>query len=227
MPDTCSQAIIGLTDGWDSTQVTLCLVEKNSQGQWVQTLGPYSGRLGRSGLVWGLGLNPIPRGASTKVEGDGRSPAGIFNIGDLYLSMGQNIARSPQLKTIMVTPADLWVTDAARPDLYNRHLRLNRPASTDWEKKEMMRQNDHAHSIKLEICHNRPDVAGRPIYGRGSSIFFHLWRNGGQSTTAGCTSMDEEVLKTFVSRLKPSKRPVYILLPRSEYKKYRQAWQLP
>lgn len=227
MPDYSTQAIIGVADDWSSTSVTLSLVEKDKQGQWQQTLGPYTARLGRSGLIWGLGLNAIPKGAKTKNEGDGFSPAGIFHINRLFLSMNQNPKRDSRWPTVKLTTADIWVSDINTPKLYNQHVRLNHPAISAWELKEQMRLTDHAHSIKLEICHNSTDVVGRPIVGKGSSIFFHIWRRDGQAVTAGCTAMDEQVIKAFVSRLKPEKRPVYILLPRSEYLKYRKAWQLP
>ena len=43
------------------------LVERNNGfergGKWVRTRGPWEGRLGKSGLVWGLGLHPLPAGA--------------------------------------------------------------------------------------------------------------------------------------------------------------------
>ncbi len=227
MPAYSSQAIIGIADDWNSTSLTLSLVEKNKQGQWQQVLGPYPARLGRAGIIWGLGLNALPSGAKTKTEGDGKSPAGIFHINRLFLTMNQNPKRASNFPTIRVTPADLWVSDFNTPKLYNKHLRLDHPASSAWELKEQMRQNDHAHSLKLEICHTSSDVVGRPVVGKGSSIFFHIWRRNGQAVTAGCTAMDEQVLKAFISRLKPEKRPVYILLPRAEYIKYRQSWQLP
>ncbi len=124
-------------------------------------------------------------------------------------------------------PADLWVSDPRFPQLYNRHLRLDHPATTDWEKHEQMRQNDYPHSIKLLICHNTPDTPGRPVVGAGSSIFFHIWRRDGAAPTAGCTSMAESSLRALIGRLDPALNPVYILLPRTEYARLRAAWQLP
>lgn len=227
VPVECTQAIIGIAESWGSTQVRLTMVEKGANGVWQQVLGPYAGRLGRSGLVWGLGLHPASKGQTLKREGDGCSPAGVFSIGGLWLSMGQNPKRSSSLPCVKVSPADLWVSDMNQPSLYNRYIRLDHAASSPWELKEQMRQNDHAHSIKLQICHNSADVVGRPIVGAGSSIFFHIWRNNGQAVTAGCTSMDEAVLRTFIQRLDPKRRPVYILLPRAEYLARRAAWRLP
>lgn len=223
VPTDCTQAIIGIADDWNSSHVTLSVVEKNKQGQWVRVLGPWKGRLGRSGLVWGLGLHSNPWFATVKQEGDGRSPAGVFELGGLWVTNKTPVQRHAHIPYVQVGPADLWVSDPAYPQLYNRHVRLNHPARTAWEKKEQMRQNDYAHSIKLLICHN----TARPEVGAGSSIFFHIWRRDGAAPTAGCTAMNEQHLRTIIARLNPHRHPVYILLPRKEYADRRNSWRLP
>lgn len=227
VPTRSAQAILGIAETWDSSEVVLSLVEKNKQGKWVRTLGPYKGRLGKNGLVWGLGLHQLPRQAVIKKEGDGRSPAGIFSVGGLWVTNKKAVEHHKGIPYTNVGPADLWVSDPARPDLYNRHVRLDHPARTPWELREQMRQNDYAHSIKLLICHNTAERKGGPVAGAGSSIFFHIWRNGGASPTAGCTSMEESALRAIIKRLDPAKAPVYILLPRPEYLRYRKSWLLP
>lgn len=223
VPRECTQAIIGIAEGWNDSHVTLSVVEKNAAGRWVRVLGPFRGRLGRAGLVWGLGLHSNPWFATTKSEGDGRSPAGVFELGGLWVTNKKTVQRDARIPYVQVGPADLWVSDPAYPKLYNRHVRLNHPARTAWEKKEQMRQNDYAHSIKLLICHN----TNKPQVGAGSSIFFHIWRRNGAAPTAGCTAMDEANLRSIIARLNPSRHPVYILLPREEYASRRKSWLLP
>jgi hypothetical protein len=39
--------------------------------------------------------------------------------------------------------------------------------------------------------------------------------------------MDEQTLRQFIARLRADKKPVYILLPRSEYTRRRKEWNLP
>ncbi len=222
------QAIIGVADTWDSSTVKISLLERNNQGQWVRVMGPYSGRLGRAGLVWGHGLHDNPRGATTKREGDWRTPAGIFAIGGLYTTTKTPVKKNADMKEVRVGPSDLWVSDVTQPKLYNRHIRLKRPAQTAWEKNELMRQNDHAHSIKLLIHHNTDECKlGAPRAGAGSSIFFHIWRKNGATPSAGCTTMDEKVLRAIIARLDPDKEPIYVIMPKKEYLQYRQAWRLP
>ncbi len=227
LPSPTTQAILGIADGWNSSTVTLSLVEKNSQGQWVRVMGPFKGRLGRNGLVWGLGLHQNPRGAVVKREGDGRSPAGIFALGGLWVTHKTPVRHHPSLPLVKVDARDLWVSDTSRPELYNRYVRLSHPARTAWELHEQMRQTDYAHSIKLLICHNTAERRGGPVNGAGSSIFFHIWRKGGALPTAGCTSMDESNLRALIQRLNPQRRPVYILLTRGDYARLRAAWRLP
>lgn len=227
MPQSCTQAIVGISDTWDSSHVTLTLVEKNAAGKWQRVLGPYPGRLGRNGSVWGLGMHSNPTGAVTKKEGDGRSPAGIFSLGGLWVNNPVPVQHHSDIPYVQVGPNDLWVSDFRMPHLYNRHLRLDHPASTPWELHEQMRQNDYPHSIKLLVHHNTPESVGKPIVGAGSSIFFHIWRRDGEAPTAGCTSMNEEHLRAFIARLNPTRKPVYVLLPRSEYTRRRKEWNLP
>lgn len=224
LPANCSQAIVGSTNGWNDSHVQLCLLEKRG-GQWTLVKGPFPGRLGKNGSVWGLGLTMPGHGQTAKKEGDLRSPAGVFLLGDAY-----GTVRTPDkhrsLTYRRVTPSDLWVDDPASPD-YNRHIILKRPASTPWELQQQMKLNDYHHSLKLFIRHNSDETPGRPVPGAGSSIFFHIWRGNGAIPTAGCTTMSEENLRALIRWIDPAKTPVYILLPSREYMKLRTPWGLP
>jgi L,D-peptidoglycan transpeptidase YkuD (ErfK/YbiS/YcfS/YnhG family) len=169
-----------------------------------------------------LGIHPLPAGAKIKTEGDGRAPAGAFRLGGAW-GYDAQIQRHPQLPYRQVTARDLWVEDTASPD-YNRHLVLNHDPATPWEQKQQMRQGDYPHSLKLFIAHNAPPHV-RP--GAGSAIFFHIWRGGGGKPTAGCTTMAEASLRALIARLDPNRRPLYLLLPKAEYTRLRDAWKLP
>lgn len=215
------QAVVGYAKSWDSTTADLYLYEKHGE-QWAKTDGPFRVRLGRNGLVWGLGIHKPPVGATLKKEGDGKSPAGIFHIGGAW-GNDPAIQKHPRLPYRKVTPQDLWVEDS-QSSYYNQHLVLPHTPKTTWEKAQQMKQNDPAHSLKLFIAHNPPPKA-RP--NAGSAIFFHIWRRGGAATTAGCTTMSEANLKRLVSKIDPDKKPVYILLPVREYQAMRGPLKLP
>lgn len=225
IPKSCTQVIIGKSSDWNSSHVTLTVYEK--EGRTWKIIGqPWKGRLGRNGLAWGYGIHPpISSKQLVKKEGDGRAPAGIFKIGGAYGYAAQ-IARNPKLTYRRITPKDLWIEDQTSA-YYNRHLIIDHTPKTNWEKKAQMRQGDHAHSLKLYIGHNDAILGGRPVPGLGSAIFFHIWRGGGSKPTAGCTTMPEAMLKQMIARIDPAKKPVYVLLPELEYKRFQKAWKLP
>jgi L,D-peptidoglycan transpeptidase YkuD (ErfK/YbiS/YcfS/YnhG family) len=222
LPDSSTQLVVGLTDGWNNSHVSLTLYERGGDGAW-RAVGPaWPGRLGSNGCVWGLGIHPLPAGATVKTEGDGRAPVGVFRLGGAW-GYDAKIQRNPQLPYRQVTLRDLWVEDVASPS-YNRHIILDHDPATPWEHKQQMRQGDYPHSLKLFIAHNAPPQA-RP--GAGSAIFFHIWRGGGSKATAGCTTMAEENLRALIARVDPNRRPLYLLLPKEEYARLRQPWKLP
>ncbi|MEM9081020.1 MAG: L,D-transpeptidase family protein [Verrucomicrobiota bacterium] len=222
LPSNCQQAIVGIASDWKSSHVTLHLYEKDAQGQWHLASQPWKGRLGGKGLAWGIGLHPSPAGETTKKEGDRKAPAGIFKIGGAF-GYEENIQRNPALPYLQITTRDLFVEDSSSK-YYNRHLRLNHEPKSSWEKKQQMRQNDHAHSLKLFIKHNLNPQA---LPHAGSAIFFHIWRKNGAASTFGCTTMHEQNLRTLIAWVNPSKNPLYILLPEKDYLARRSSWQLP
>ncbi len=228
VPANTRQIIIGIAPDKQSSHVTLSIFEKGNAG-WKQSGSAWKGRLGRSGLAWGIGLHPANMEGIRKREGDGRSPAGIFKIGSesgYAFGYAPAIKKLPTLPYKMITSRDLWVEDSNSP-YYNRHILLAHQPKSAWEKKGQMRQGDHAHSLKLFIAHNEGTSKKRAIANAGSSIFFHIWRGGGSKPTAGCTTMHTAQLSAMISKIDPNKNPVYVLLTANDYKKYRAVWKLP
>lgn len=175
LPEQCRQVIVGIASDWNSSHVTLTQYEKSGQS-WKAIGQPWTGRLGKNGLAWGLGTHALPADARIrKREGDRRSPAGIFAIGGAF-GYAAHIRKHPSLFYKQITKNDLWVEDSNSPH-YNRHIVLDHAPSTSWEKKQQMRQGDKAHSLKLFIAHNAPPQV-RPH--AGSAIFFHIWRKNGK-----------------------------------------------
>ena len=216
------QIILGLAENWDSSHVTLAHYERGPFGKWIK-VGTWSGRLGRNGLAWGIGLHDIPAGAKMKREGDGRTPAGMFDIGLGAFGYASSIKKKPSLFYHQITSRSLWYEDT-KSAYYNSFRVIDHQPSTSEEKKAQMRQGDYAHALKLFIGHNAPPKA-KPGY--GSSIFFHIWREGGRKPTAGCTTMQEQNLKAMVSHIDPRKHPRYVVLPKPEYESVKKHWMLP
>jgi L,D-peptidoglycan transpeptidase YkuD (ErfK/YbiS/YcfS/YnhG family) len=221
LPAGSSQCVIGVADGWNNSHVTLSYFEKKG-GAWHQVGGEWKGRLGSKGLVWGRGIHPSPAGAVLKKEGDGRSPAGVFDLGGVW-GVHRSVEKNPKMFYHQVTPRDLWVEDGGSK-LYNQFVTIDRDPATRWEKKAQMKQNDYPHSLKMFIAHNAPP---KVVADGGSSIFFHIWRREGAAATAGCTTMVEEKLRWLIATVDPGRRPLYVLIPRPEYEKLKPLWKLP
>lgn len=221
LPAKSTQCIVGVAKDWNSSNVTLKAYEKRG-GKWVEVLAPWTGRLGRDGLVWGLGIHPLPPGAKVKKEGDFRAPAGVFHLGGAW-GAHEGIKKHPKLFYRQVTTRDLWVEDPSSPS-YNKHLVLNHEPASAWEKKQQMKQDDYPHSLKLFIAHNAPPKVSP---GHGSAIFFHIWRGAGSKPTAGCTTMEETKLRQLIAWVDPGKQPIYVLLPQADYAAKKGEWKLP
>ncbi|MGJ8634718.1 MAG: L,D-transpeptidase family protein [Luteolibacter sp.] len=221
LPTASSQCVVGVAEDWNSSHVTLRYFEK-SGGSWKQRGGEWKGRLGSKGLVWGRGIHPNFSGVKMKAEGDGRSPAGVFDIGGVW-GAHKSVKKHPKMFYHQVTPRDLWVEDGSS-EYYNRFLSLDHEPRTEWEKKGQMKQNDYPQSLKMFIAHNaHPNV----VPNGGSSIFFHIWRREGAAATAGCTTMVESKLREIIAAVDPGRRPLYVLLPKAEYEKLKPIWKLP
>src|SRR5262245_12661114 len=72
--------VLVVTSGWNANRGELTRWEKSGAG-WHQVGPAVPVAVGKSGLAWGRGLSSHK---AEKREGDGRSPAGIFALGQEY-----------------------------------------------------------------------------------------------------------------------------------------------
>jgi L,D-peptidoglycan transpeptidase YkuD (ErfK/YbiS/YcfS/YnhG family) len=223
VPETCRQVIVTTPPSWQTHRAQLQVFQRQSgrspwQRGW-QTSIPVL--LGRNGSAWGRGVFVQPNnGIPAKIEKDGKAPAGVFHLGQLfgYAKTPPEGTRWPYLR---VTPYDAWVDDPQNP-YYNQHVRVRPDNIPPWFEKQRMRLGDSAYKWMITIQHNTQP----PVAGYGSAIFFHV-RRGPDKPTAGCTSMSEENLLRLIRWLDPTSSPHYVLLPEQDYAALRSAWKLP
>jgi L,D-peptidoglycan transpeptidase YkuD (ErfK/YbiS/YcfS/YnhG family) len=216
-----TQLVTVVTDDWDRFKATLRRYERSPGHAWKALGPPTDVVLGREGYGWGRGLHghwaPAGRPGPTKREGDGKSPAGVFEIGTAY---GYDPARKGvALPYVQATPELRCVDDPASRH-YNRIVSTANTA-VDWKSAEYMRREDALYEIAIVVEHN----TRRTEPGAGSCIFIHVWR-GPQSGMTGCTAMPLSILETIADWLKPD-AAVLVALPRSEYGALQGRWQLP
>jgi L,D-peptidoglycan transpeptidase YkuD (ErfK/YbiS/YcfS/YnhG family) len=221
MPAATRQLVLVTTPDWSSTRATLQTFMRTPQG-WRSASAAIPVVIGRAGAAWGIGLHPAQEGPQ-KREGDGRSPAGVFEIGTAFGYADSAITRWPYA----AMSANDYCIDVNGSPLYNRIVDARKVGaaavarSTEPMRRDLHSGGDQAYKLGFVIEHNSHGVAGG-----GSCIFAHLWK-APDSTTAGCTAMAEPAMQALFAWLQPQDHPVFVLLPQKEYTRLKSAWDLP
>ena len=84
VPDDCTQLVLGIAPTWDSMRGEVRLFERPHGGDWIIAAGPFPVLFGKNGLAWGTGLAGQNEPGLRKKERDGRAPAGVFEIGQVF-----------------------------------------------------------------------------------------------------------------------------------------------
>lgn len=211
-PFKTTQLVVVSTPSWASTSGSLQMYSR-SHGKWIPFGGAIAVVLGRNGLGWGFGLHTGHRSDAHKVEGDGRSPAGIFSLGPAF-----GYAEKPPDRTRLsyhsITDRDYYVDDSLSKE-YNQWVHLPDTIPNDpnrhWRTAERMRRDDSLYEFGIVIHHNMSPV----VKGRGSAIFLHVWENP-ESSTAGCTAMSRANIQALLRWLDPRRNPLLIQAPQNE-----------
>ena len=226
-----TQMIVVVTPGWDAVEGRLELFERDDAHESWRSVGePIPIVVGSKGMGWGIGLidagYPRVRVESepVKIEGDGKSPAGVFALG---IAFGYAAQPLPGIKLpyLVLTPSIECVDDPSSKN-YNRIVDRSTVA-VDWNSSEHMRDVGESYRWGIVIDHNAT-VPGRaaPRPGGGSCVFLHIWHSPDRGT-AGCTAMTRNNLESLLLWLDPSRLPVLVQLPESTYQRLAGPWSLP
>ena len=115
-----------------------------------------------------------------KIEGDKKTPIGIFNLGDLYYRSDRFKKPITMLKTIIIKKNMGWCNDA-RNKKYNRLIKIDKNV-----RHEKLFRKDYKYDFIIPIKYNYKKV----IPGNGSAIFIHLTKN--YKPTAGCIALSKK-----------------------------------
>jgi len=127
-----------------------------------------------------------------KVEGDKKTPKGIFEIENLYFRKDRRKCPKTLLKCIEIKEDMGWCNDLRFPNRYNKIFKIEKKISH-----EKLKRKDFRYDLLIPIKYNFK----KPIIGRGSCIFIHLTKN--YKPTAGCIALKE---KDFLIMLKIIKK---------------------
>jgi L,D-peptidoglycan transpeptidase YkuD (ErfK/YbiS/YcfS/YnhG family) len=208
LPERTKQLLVVTAADWRTSKGALQQYARDGRA-WKPVDIAFPVALGRNGMGWGRGRFSLDvQAAPEKLEGDGKSPAGIFELGDAfgYSPMPPQGCRLPYR---MATSLDYFVDDPESKE-YNSWIRLtpddNFPQKR-WKSFERMRLDSDAYELGIVVKHNMTPV----VAGKGSAIFLHL--RGGPDTTAGCTAMSRNNLVEALRWLDTSRRPLLVQVP--------------
>ena len=208
IPIDCRQLVRVITPQWTSTTGMMTLYERKGEKDKWKIIDSFPVNVGRNGLAWDDRTPFIKYGTPrVKHEGDGCSPAGIFDLGPAF---GYNAEEGLKIKYMKTDGNDLCIDDPGS-DYYNQFISTDtiNINDHDWKSFENMKRQDALYEYGVWVQYNSQDI--RASY--GSCIFLHVWRDD-HSPTSGCTSMSRENILTLLQWLDSTKHPVLIQLAR-------------
>jgi D-alanyl-D-alanine dipeptidase len=199
IPSQSRQLIVVTTHGWNDNSGVLQRYERDDKG-WHTVGEKVAIKLGRNGLGWGIGLHKTPKDSPyIKHEGDGRSPAGIFEL-------KQAFGYQPM---VTAYPYEVYrSTDHCVDDVHSRYYNKivdSTKITPDYHSMEHMKFPKNYYKYGIVVNHNHIDEPGA-IAGAGSCIFLHIK----QVPTAGCTVMNEAQIKEIIKWLDIEKDPLLV-----------------
>ncbi len=200
------QLIVVSTKTWDTATAQMSWWQRRSASdKWQPASDSLAAVVGRSGLAWGYDSVKLPspwRKAHepVKIEGDGRTPAGIHRLGRPF-GFSAPLERGDFL---VLTPDTVCVDDPLSR-FYNLVINSSK-VKRDWQSAEIMRE------IELYKIGFIVDYHSSASKRAGSCIFIHIWGAPDQGT-AGCLAASEEIVGRLQAWVKDPSRVAIAFLP--------------
>ena len=118
---------------------------------------------------------------NNKIEGDKKTPKGIFKIEKLYFREDRIKKPLTLLKCIKIKKDMGWCNDVRFPKKYNKLFKIEKGI-----KHEKLKRKDYKYDLFIPIKYNFKN----PITGLGSCIFIHLTKD--YKPTAGCVALKKK-----------------------------------
>jgi len=115
-----------------------------------------------------------------KIEGDNKTPKGLYTLGPLYYRKDRLPKLSTKLKKIEIMKNFGWCDDV-KSKFYNKPIKTNINV-----RHEKLYRKDKKYDLLIPIEYN----SKRPKKNKGSAIFLHLTSN--YKKTQGCVAIKEK-----------------------------------
>ena len=116
-----------------------------------------------------------------KIEGDKKTPIGLFKLGNLYFRKDRIKKPNSYLKKIVIKKNMGWCNDVTNKKKYNKLFKIKKRI-----KHELLFRKDYKYDLLIPIKYNYI----KPLTGKGSCIFLHLTKN--YKPTAGCIALKKK-----------------------------------
>lgn len=156
---------------------------EKAKGKWKLAIAPVKASIGRNGFAK----------ENEKMEGDGKTPIGLYALGKLY---SYDAAIDTKLPFQQVDSLDKWIDDSTSND-YNKYVR----GETNARSFENLKLNSIDYKYCMVIEYNTQPV----VKGKGSAIFFHV-ADEKYSPTSGCVAIAEKDMLQYLNWFKPRKK---------------------
>jgi len=217
------QAFVVTTRDWNAVQGKAQLFErKATNAKWRAVGTSFPVVIGKKGMAWGAGLHELPSDTGRvllKTEGDGKAPAGIFDLTFAFGSMAKlDSVKLPYTQLLGTTEC----VDDVKSKNYNRIVENNKVQTIDWTSSEKMLAVGVQYDLGVFVAHN----SNPPQAGGGSCIFLHIWKDS-KTGTAGCTAMARENIEKLLQRFDAKKNPLLIQMPEDSFRQFQSKWKFP
>jgi hypothetical protein len=161
---------------------------EKKEGRWEMVIPPVRASIGRNGFAQ----------ENEKIEGDGKTPNGLYAMGQLY-SYEANV--DTKIPFQQVDSLDKWIDDSSSID-YNKYVR----GETNAKSFEHLKLKSIDYKYCMVIEYNTQPV----VKGKGSAIFFHV-ADENYTPTSGCVAIAEKDMLQFLKWFKPNnKKAIFI-----------------
>ena len=127
---------------------------------------------------------------SKKIEGDKKTPKGIYNLGPVYFRKDRISKIKTKLKTIKIRKSMGWCDDTKSKN-YNKIIKVSKKLKHE---KLFIKKNNY--DILIPIKYNTKNIKKK----KGSAIFIHLTKNF--KKTLGCVAIRKKDMFILLKLIK-------------------------
>ena len=186
--DSINQLLVVFNEIPETSSAVLVAMEKRNK-EWRVVSAPIPAGIGRKGFAT----------PNAKREGDQKTPAGFFRLGQLFCYDKVVNTRMPFIQT---TPEDKWIDDTNSID-YNRHVR----GETQAKSYEKMKIRSDEYKYCMVIEYNTHPV----VKDMGSAIFLHLSEGEKPNPSAGCVVVTQGDMEWLLNWMNPELKPSILM----------------